>query len=120
MFTAVNLVMAALFVVAAALQYNDPDPVGWTVLYGAAAVACLQLGRHRYHQVLPIVVGLAAVGWAGYLAPDLVDQARPADLFRSMDDKGGAAELAREFTGLLIVAAWMGVLAWVARRRPEA
>lgn len=113
-----NLVMAGLFAVAAALQYNDPDPLGWALIYAAAAVACLQVGRHRRHQMLPIAVGLAAVAWAGYLLPDLVDQARPGDLFRSMDDKGGAAELAREFTGLLIIAAWMGVLAWVARRPP--
>jgi hypothetical protein len=116
-FRVVNWLMAALFAAAAALQYNDPDPIQWAVLYGAAAVACVQVGRHRWHQILPIVVGLAAAGWGGYLLPDLVDQARPDDLFKSMDDKGGSAELAREFTGLMIVTAWMAVLAWVTRRR---
>jgi hypothetical protein len=117
-FKAVNWVMAVLLLASAALQYNDPDPVGWAVLYGAASVACVQLGRWRWHQLLPIGVGLAAAAWAGYLVPDLIDQARPADLMKSMDDKGGAAELAREFTGLMIVVAWMAVLAWVARRPP--
>jgi hypothetical protein len=119
-FRVVNWVMAGLLLASAALQYNDPDPLGWAVLYGAAAMACVQLGRWRWHQVPPILVGLAAAAWAGYLVPDLIDQARPADLMKSMDDKGGAAELAREFTGLMIVVAWMAVLAWVARRPPAA
>ena len=30
--------MAAMFAAAALLQYNDPDPVRWVLVYGAAAV----------------------------------------------------------------------------------
>lgn len=116
-FAVVNGLMAALFVVAAGLQYNDPDPIRWAALYTGAAIACAQLGRHRRDLVAPLVVGLAALAWAAAMIPTMLDEVRFADLFKSMDDKGGAAELAREQGGLVIVAAWMAALALVARRR---
>ena len=33
--------MAVLFLIAAALQYNDPDPLRWMAIYGLAVLACL-------------------------------------------------------------------------------
>ena len=115
----VNYIMAVLFLVSAGLQYNDPDPIRWAAIYTAAAVACVQLGLHRHDWILPMAVFAVALGWIGYMAPDLMDQARPADLFKSMSDKGGAAELAREAGGLTIVAAWMLVVIWRSRRYPR-
>jgi hypothetical protein len=114
--TVANLVMAALFLVSAALQYNDPDPLGWIAIYVAAAVACVQLGRHERSWVVPLLVLVAAVAWIGTLAPGVVREVAPDDLFKSMDDKGGSAELARECGGLAIVAAWMALIALTSRR----
>ncbi len=36
--TVANGLMAALFLIAAALQYNDPDPLRWLAVYGLAAL----------------------------------------------------------------------------------
>ena len=36
-----NLVLAAVFVVFAFVQINDPDPVLWILIYGLMAVACV-------------------------------------------------------------------------------
>ncbi len=117
MLRGINLFIAALFALSAALQYNDPDPALWILVYSLAAVSCLQYGRHSRDHFLPALSGLAALSWAASLVPALIDRARLSDLFRSMDDKGGAAELAREFAGLAIIAAWMIVLVVAARRR---
>ncbi|HTM22973.1 MAG TPA: transmembrane 220 family protein [Kofleriaceae bacterium] len=117
MFTAANWFMTALFVVSTVVQYNDPDPVRWMLIYGSATVACVQFRRHRRDWLLPLLVGLAALAWAGATLPVIFAEVRFGDLFKSMSDKGGSAEVAREFTGLLIVAGWMALLFWAARRR---
>jgi transmembrane protein TMEM220 len=36
-----DLTMALLFAFAAALQFNDPDPIRWIAIYGAACVLSL-------------------------------------------------------------------------------
>ncbi len=120
LFRIVNYAMAALFLVAVALQYNDPDPIRWMAIYGAAALACVQLGRHRRDWVPPVVVWFAAVFWFGVMIPDLLQYCEPADLFRSMDETGGSAELAREAGGVVLTAGWMLVLLWRSRRRVSA
>jgi hypothetical protein len=111
-----NGVMAVLFLISAGLQYNDPDPLRWAAIYTGAAAACLQVGRHRRDAILPLVVLIAALVWIGTMAPTMLREVRLGDVFKSMDDKGGAAELAREFGGLVIVAGWMAFVAFRARR----
>lgn len=117
MLRGINAAAAAVFVVSAALQYNDPDSARWILIYGLAAASCLQYRRHTRDALLPALTGLAALSWAALLIPELIATARVGDLFRSMNDKGGAAELAREFGGLVIIAVWMAVLVAAARRR---
>jgi len=42
-----NLILAALFIVFAFVQVNDPDPVLWILIYGLVACACV-LAAFRY------------------------------------------------------------------------
>ena len=99
-----TILMGLLFLVAVALQYNDPDPVQWMAIYGAAALVCLLALRGRLPRWLPALVGLAALVWAAALAPRVVGQVAPGELFREMG-------------GLLIVAIWMLVLLAAAPRQ---
>ncbi len=103
-------VMGLLFLLAVAVQYNDPDPLQWMAIYGAAALACLLAVRGRLPRWLPAVVGVIALGWAAALAPRVVGQVAPGDLFREAGMATLAIEEAREMLGLLIVAGWMLVL----------
>ena len=112
----INIVVAVLFLVSALLQINDPDPLGWIVLYVAAGIACLAARRERGARVLPALVGAAALVWSMTLAPSALADLRPLELVRPMDEKTPAIELGREFLGLLIVASWMLVLALAPRR----
>lgn len=109
-----TVVMGLLFLLALVAQYNDPDPLGWMAIYGAAAVACLLLLGGRLPRWLPAFVGLVALIWAATLAPGVVGRVAPGDLFREVTMASPAIEEAREMIGLLIVASWMLVLFGVA------
>lgn len=108
--------MLVLFGIAAALQYNDPDPVVWAATYGLAAVLCGLAAAGRLPWALAAALAAAALVWSATLLPSLRGLAAPGDLARSMRAEAPAIEESREALGLLIVAAWMAVLAVRARR----
>ncbi len=116
LFNGINAVVAVLFLISAVLQYNDPDPWLWAALYAAAGVACLAAPRMRSRMWLPAAVGLAALIWAGLLAPETLPNFRVRDLAATMHAETPSIELNRELLGLLIIAAWMVVLVVVGRR----
>lgn len=103
--------MGGVFLFCVVVQYNDPDPVRWMAIYGAAAVACLLAVLRRTSAVLPAGVGLVALVWAGIWAPGALGQLAPPELFESWGMQTLAVEEGREMLGLLLVAIWMGVLA---------
>lgn len=111
--SAANWVMAALFVAAAAVQLNDPDPVRWIALYGAAAAGCLLFRRAAFAWSAQAALAAVALAWCLLLLGHLggvVDSRAFFDLGMKM--RGDATERAREAGGLAIVAAWMAMLAF--------
>ena len=102
--------MLGLFVVAAMLQYNDPDPLPWMAVYGLAAAACWLAPRKPRGWILPAGLGMLSLAWGSFIAASVTTWA----VFDSMDDNP-QAELAREALGLAIVSVWMGLLAWMTR-----
>jgi hypothetical protein len=104
-----SAVMSALFLVAAALQYNDPDPLGWAAIYLAAAVASGLAAAGRLRWWTAAAVGLAALIWAATLAPRVIESGMLRDVARSMGPETGAEE-ARELIGLTLIVLWMAIL----------
>jgi len=105
-----NVVMFFLFLVCVALQYNDPDPYIWMPMYGAAALACWLRWRGRAHRVVSLLVGLVALAWALANWSDVVGRVPFTDMFAAWKAMTPESEVAREFGGLMIIAAWMLVL----------
>jgi hypothetical protein len=104
---AVAVVMCLLFLFSAGLQWNDPDPVRWMALYGAAAVASALCALGRSHAHLSLCIALAAVMWAGVLVPEWLGN--PSAISHILDDwemHDPGVEVSRELLGLLIVVAW--------------
>ena len=101
-----NWVFLLLFILAAAVQYNDPDPIGWMAIYAAAAVACALALRARLPRLYAALVALVAYAWAATLALRVVGKQHL-----------WYAEEGREMMGLLLVAIWMTVLAARTPRR---
>jgi hypothetical protein len=103
--------MAALFGFAVAVQYNDPDPLVWMLLYGAASALSLYVARRG---TIPLVAVLALGGlalvWGLALAAGVPDFDVYRHMFDAWEMKSAPIEEAREASGLFIVAAWMAVL----------
>lgn len=114
---AANVLFAAMFVLSAGLQYNDPDPAAWIAIYGGAAVATLAALHLRGGWVTAVAVGLVAAAWAGWLWSSVAGQVEATDLWRKMSEKGGKVEELREAGGLTIVAVWLAVSARAGWRR---
>lgn len=110
-------VMAALFAICVALQYNDPDPIRWMLIYGAAMVVSILMPMKRDAAKLGLVVALIALVWAAMLILGIYDKVTLSDVFLKMSEKGGAVEEEREAGGLLIEGVWLVFASWYRLRR---
>lgn len=99
-----HVFLALVFLLFAGVQYNDPDPVGWMLMYGYIAGVCAfaAFGR-RNRFVLWAGMGVSLI-WGTLLAPaffDWVSMGMPT-IAGSMKAEAPHIELMREFSGLLI------------------
>ena len=114
----VSAVMALLCLVCVVLQYNDPDPLGWMAIYGAAAIVCAaHAWRGSIPRALPLSVGAIAVIWGVFLAAGIRGRFEWHQLAESMHAGTPQIEQSRESLGLFLVAAWMIVVTFGVRRR---
>lgn len=107
---AFNLAMAALFLLSAALQLNDPDPFVWFAYYVAAAGACIVAWRFERAWMAAAAMGLIGAVWAGALLPQVVGHITFTDLFDKMHMKGGRVEVGREVGGLVIAVVYLAAV----------
>lgn len=117
--TIANGVMLAAFAFSVVVQFNDPDPFGWALIYAAAAVACGMEVRRRTRWWWPGAVGVVAVAWGTTLAPRVLGSIPFMEMFGAFEMKDVAIEESREMYGLWLIAAWMAaiVVAALHRRR---
>ena len=109
-FRVFGALMAGLFIFAAVLQYNDPDPLRWSAIYLSAAVASILyvVGRLRWY--IPMLIGFIALTWASTLASGVWGQISFSQLFEAWEMANPAVEEGREMCGLLIAGCWMAFL----------
>ncbi len=67
---AFNIIFIVLFVICAALQYNDPDPFIWIPIYLYGAFICYQAMRKKYNRLLYFIGFLVYGAYAVYLLLD--------------------------------------------------
>ena len=100
---------AAVFLLSAAVQLNDPDPLRWVILYTVAALlaAAAPLGRAGFRRASGALALLAGAWGAWILSGDL------PPLGTSLDPqmKAPGAEQWREGLGLMLIAAYHGLVA---------
>lgn len=111
--------MGALFIFAAALQYNDVDIWRWVAIYLAGAVVAIFAACNRPKPVLAAIVGLIALVWALlYVIHGAYKVPIPA-LFSSWEMKDQTIVAGREMDGLFIVLFWM-IVSWATGRKRAA
>jgi hypothetical protein len=110
LWTLANGVMLLMFLLSAAVQFNDPDPLTWIGIYCAAATVCALEIRRRLPLWAPVAIAVISFVWAG----SLYFRARSVpigSLFAAWEMKDLRIEEAREMYGLTIVGVWMIVIA---------
>ena len=104
--------LAVMFLLFTLVQYNDPDPVQWMLMYGGVMVfySMAALGRF-YRPAIWVWLG-AALLWAATYVPDFWDWIKMGEptIVGTMKAETPYVENTREFLGLLIAAAGCGWL----------
>ncbi len=106
-------ILAAVFVLFAVVQWNDPDPLAWIALYLGTAVLLVvsiwkKLPKWIYFSALSIVVI-----WTLALLPDFIHwiQIGMPNITSEMKTEEPHIEFTREFLGLFIVGITIAFLA---------
>lgn len=112
-----DAVFALLFLLAVIVNLNDPDPVAWVLIYGAAAWASFLAALGRPLRALASAVAAVALLWAATIVPRVVGKVPFRDMFAAWEMQNAGVEESREMYGLLLIALWMAVIALRGRRR---
>jgi hypothetical protein len=107
---AASIILGLLFLLGAGVQFNDPDPFNWVVIYLAASVASFGRAMGRLPRAVPAVVGLIALAWAATLAPQVLGRGEFTSMFGAWEMANTGIEISREFWGLVVIAGWMAAL----------
>ncbi|MFZ9660956.1 MAG: transmembrane 220 family protein [Chitinophagaceae bacterium] len=104
-----NWFFSVMFVLFAALQYNDPDPYIWVPLYLYAAFLCMQAAKNRFYPKAFLVGMFIYIIYAAFLFFDsdgVISWAKNHDaenLVHTMKAEKPWIEETREFGGLIIL-----------------
>lgn len=99
-----NLILSALFIVFAALQWNDPDPARWIALYGGIAVISAFAAFDKYSGWILLFGMLVILFELFRLFPVFWNwtQSGMPPITTSMHAETPYVELVREFVGIAI------------------
>lgn len=115
--------MLVLFILFAALQYNDPDPQVWVPIYLSAAWLCYQAIRNVYSGWQYSLCTAVYLAYAAFLffttdgALSWVTVHGEENLVQTMKATKPWIEQTREFGGLLILLIALGINWFYFRRK---
>ena len=104
-----NLIFCLLFLFSAGLQYNDPDPYIWILIYLYGAVLCWLAFRNQFYPKLYLLGIIICGTYAIYLffakdgVLDWIQKHNAENIAGSMKATKPWIEETREFFGLLIL-----------------
>lgn len=110
-----NLIFCVLFVLFAALQYNDPDPYVWMPIYLYSATLCYLAAQKKFY---PKAYLFGIIVYAAYAAYLFFDKTGVLDWFsdhgaesmvQTMKAEKPWIEESREFFGLVILIVVIGI-----------
>ena len=111
-----NYIFAFIFIIFAALQYNDPDPYLWIPIYLYPAYLCIQEARNKkvlkeFYQIGFIGFGLYAI-YKMFDTNGIIDWIKfhnASSIASTMKAENPWVEESREFFGLVIILTVMAI-----------
>lgn len=98
--------LAAVFLIFAFVQVNDPDPVLWILIYGLMAVACVLAAFGRHYRIASLALLVLYAGYSIVYLSGVAEWLRSDDKAMLFDDVAKMQfryiEESREFLGLMI------------------
>jgi H+/Cl- antiporter ClcA len=122
---AFNIIWCILFILFAALQYNDPDPYIWVPIYLYASILCWLAFRGRYYSAAYLIGIVIYIAYAVYLVLakdgvwDWMVQHEGANIAGSMHAEKPWIEQTREFFGLVILITVLTINFFYVRRKMQ-
>ena len=120
---AFNLIFCLLFVISAALQYNDPDPYIWIPIYMYGAVLCWLAFSNKFYPkayvvgiIIYVVYAIGLFFWKNGVL-DWMTKHNAEDIAATMKAEKPWIEETREFFGLLILIVVLMINYFYTRRR---
>lgn len=118
-----NILFCILFIIAAALQYNDPDPYLWIPIYLYGAFMCYKAYKEVYYPKGYLAGLVVFLIYGTYLFFDKygvlswLNEHEAENITQSMKASAPWIEETREFFGLLILSATLFINYTVYRRK---
>jgi len=106
---AFNLILTILFILFAALQYNDPDPYIWVPIYLYSSALCFLAFKGKFYPKAYIAGIVIYTAYATYLFFDKtgvinwVQKHHAENMVQTMQAQKPWIEESREFFGLVIL-----------------
>lgn len=100
-----NIVLAVIFILFAAVQFNDPDPFLWVAIYGLVAAVSAFAAWQKYNRPALIFLMVVCIGGSIYYFPGLIElfsDHEIGDLTKTMKAEKPFIEKSRESLGLLL------------------
>lgn len=101
-----NIVFALVFLLFVYVQFNDPDPVLWILIYGSMVVVCTMAIFNKYYRPVYIILLVLFVGFSTIYIPSVMIWLQQDDLSGLFDEVAKMEHLyieeSREFLGLMI------------------
>ncbi len=116
---AIHIACAAIFLLAAVVQYNDPDPWLWMAFYLAPAVLSVGAVFELRVRAFFIAVAMAAIVWGALWVPIVLGKPVHASAFTHWKMIDSGDEEIRELVGIGLVLVWAvahAVFGWRGRR----
>ena len=101
----INIILAVVFILFAVVQFNDPDPYFWVVIYGAIAGISVFAIWQKYNRPTLILLMVICFGGSIYYFPGLIElfsDHEIGDLTKTMKAEKPFIEESRESLGLLL------------------
>ena len=101
-----DAVFGVAFVLSIAVQFNDPDPLRWILIYGLGVAGCASPAGPRWSTIGAATLAVVAGIWALTILPAAMETTTFADLVAAMSPDRPQTEAVREFGGLLLLVVW--------------